>query len=82
MSPRRTPKIAGWKIALGIFSGIVILPVAGLAVTFFLLSAAPVIPLMAVLIAGFWPHEHRGRPLSRPRPAPPPLLRPVIHAHA
>jgi hypothetical protein len=73
-APRAPEKIAGWKIACGIFAAIVFLPVAGLALGFFLLTALPIIPLLVPMIVAFLPWGGHSAPpgaSARPSLAPP-----------
>ena len=61
-----TETLPGWKIAGGIFNGVVMAPVVGLVVFFFLLSALPVVPLLAPLLLAFSSRDRRPGTPSAP----------------
>jgi hypothetical protein len=61
--------IAGWKIACGIGAAIVFLPVAGLALGMFLLSALPIIPFLVPMVVAFLRSGgHHAPPAAPARP--------------
>jgi hypothetical protein len=75
--------IAGWKLALGIASAILLAPVMGAIFGLFLLTALPIIPLMLPLALGFQSGmSRRAPPSSSARPTVGHLLPDPRAAHA
>lgn len=60
-----------WKIAISILGVIVMSPIIGLVVTFALMTFLPVIPLMAILLAGVVAkrHDEREEPFGTVEPS-------------
>jgi hypothetical protein len=67
----REHRMPPWKIAIAILSLVVMSPIIGLVATFVLVTFAPVIPLMAILLVGFLsrgPQRHDA-PRGTPEPS-------------
>jgi hypothetical protein len=66
------PRLARWKIWFSVGATLVLSPVIGLGLGFFLLTALPIIPVLAPLVLGLAAGRlHRHEPAVPARPARP-----------
>jgi hypothetical protein len=63
-------RLEGWKVAIAIGAAVTLSPVIALLLFFVLATALPVLPLFAVLFAGFWSRGPHRPPTSAPERSP------------